>query len=157
MYAGTGFARKGVVLVSLAYRLGPFCFFLFSELTCESGFGSCAYGILDLVAGLKWVKANISAFGGDPGNVTIFGHSAGSAAVTFLAASPLSKGLFHRVIAMSGASFAPLQTSAQGGFGMSIPSLTMAETTGSAFVSKLGVKNIAEARKLGADPVQGAT
>jgi len=134
MYNGAGFAKKGAILVSLAYRLGPFGFMAHPELSRESGHGSGAYGILDLVAGLKWVKANISAFGGDPGNVTIFGHSAGSAAVTFLAASPLSKGLFHRVIAMSGASFAPLQTSAQGGFGMSIPSLTMAETTGSAFM-----------------------
>src|SRR6478735_8009063 len=157
MYDGTGFARKGVVLVSLAYRLGPFGFMAHPELTRESGHGSGAYGIEDLVAGLKWVQANIAAFGGDPGNVTIFGHSAGSAAVGFLAASPLSKGLFHRVIAMSGASFAPLQTSAQGGFGMSIPSLTMAETTGSAFLSKLGVKSIAEARKVSADAVQAAT
>ena len=157
MYNGAGFAKKGVILVSLAYRLGPFGFMSHPELSRESGHGSGAYGILDLVAGLQWVKANISAFGGDPGNVTIFGHSAGSAAVTFLAASPLSKGLFHRVIAMSGASFAPLQTSAQGGFGMSIPSLTMAETTGSAFISKLGVKSIADARKLSADAVQAAT
>ncbi len=70
------------------------------------------------------------------------------AAVNFLAASPLSKGLFHRVIAMSGASFTPLQTSAQGAFGMSIPTLQLAEATGSAFLAKLGVKNIAEARKL---------
>ena len=157
MYSGAGFAKKGVILVSLAYRLGPFGFMAHPELSRESGHGSGEYGILDLVAGLKWVKANISAFGGDPGNVTIFGHSAGSSAVAFLAASPLSKGLFHRVIAMSGASFAPLQTSAQGGFGMSIPSLTMAETTGSAFISKLGVKSIAEARKLSADAVQAAT
>jgi para-nitrobenzyl esterase len=157
MYNGTGFAKKGVLLVSLAYRLGPFGFMAHPELSHESGHGSGAYGILDLVAGLQWVKANISAFGGDPGNVTIFGHSAGSAAVTFLAASPLSKGLFHRVIAMSGASFAPLQTSARGGFGMSIPSLTMAEGSGSTFLSKLGVKSIAEARKLGADAIQAAT
>ena len=67
------------------------------------------------------MQKNVAAFGGDPGNVTIFGHSAGSGAVNFLAASPLAKGLFQRVIAMSGASFTPLQTSAQGGFGMSIP------------------------------------
>jgi para-nitrobenzyl esterase len=157
MYNGTGFAKKGVVLVSLAYRLGPFGFLAHPELSRESGHGSGAYGIEDLVAGLKWVHANISAFGGDPGNVTIFGHSAGSAAVTFLAASPLSKGLFHRVIAMSGSSFTPLQTSEQGGFGMSIPSLAIAETTGSAFLSKLGVKSIAEARKLGAETIQAAT
>ena len=157
MYDGTGFARKGVILVSLAYRLGPFGFMAHPELTHESRHGSGAYGIEDLVAGLKWVQANIAAFGGDPGNVTIFGHSAGSAAVGFLAASPLSKGLFHRVIAMSGVSFTPLQTSAQDGFGMSIPALKTAEATGTAFLSKLGVKSIAEARALGADAVQAAT
>ena len=156
MYDGTGFARKGVILVSLAYRLGPFGFMAHPELSRESGHGSGAYGIEDLVAGLKWVQANISAFGGDSGNVTIFGHSAGSAAVTFLAASPLSKGLFHRVIAMSGSSFTPLQTS-QEGFGMSIPALKTAEATGNTFLSKLGAKSIAEARALGADKIQAAT
>jgi para-nitrobenzyl esterase len=157
MYDGTGFARKGVVFVSLAYRLGPFGFMAHQELSRESGHGSGAYGIQDLVAGLKWVQANISAFGGDPGNVTIFGHSAGSAAVGFLAASPLSKGLFHRVIAMSGVSFTPLQTSQQDGFGMSIPALATAEATGNAFLSKLGVKSIADARALSADMIQAAT
>jgi para-nitrobenzyl esterase len=157
MYDGTGFARKGVVFVSLAYRLGPFGFMAHPELSRESGHGSGAYGIEDLVAGLKWVQANIAAFGGDSGNVTIFGHSAGSAAVGFLAASPLTKGLFHRVIAMSGVSFTPLQTSQQDNFGMSIPALATAEATGAAFLSKLGVKSIAEARALGADKIQAAT
>ncbi len=127
MYDGTGYARKGVVLVSLAYRLGPYGFMAHPELSRESGHGSGTYGIQDLVAGLQWVHTNIAAFGGDPGNVTIFGHSAGSAAVSFLAASPLTKGLFHRVIAMSGASFAPLVSSEHGGFGMSIPALKTAE------------------------------
>lgn len=157
LYDGTGYARKGVVLVSLAYRLGPYGFMASPELSRESGHGSGDYGILDLVAGLKWVQKNAAAFGGDPGNVTIFGHSAGSGAVSILAASPLAKGLFERVIAMSGASFTPLVTAAQGGFGMSIPALRMAETTGSEFLAKLGVKDIAEARKLSADTVQAAT
>jgi para-nitrobenzyl esterase len=157
MYDGTGFAKKGVILVSLAYRLGPFGFMAHPELSRESGHGSGTYGIQDLVAGLKWVQANISSFGGDSGNVTIFGHSAGSAAVGFLAASPLSKGLFHRVIAMSGVSFTPLQTSQQDAFGMSIPALATAEGTGTAFLSKLGVKTIAEARALDADAIQKAT
>src|SRR6478735_9188266 len=132
MYDGTGYAKKGVVLVSLAYRLGPYGFMASPELSQESGHGSGSYGILDLVAGLQWVQQNIAAFGGDPKNVTIFGHSAGSSAVNFLAASPLAKGLFHRVIAMSGASFTPLQTSADGAFGMSIPTLKLGESTGSA-------------------------
>jgi para-nitrobenzyl esterase len=157
MYDGTGYARKGVLLVSLAYRLGPYGFMADPELSRESGHGSGTYGIQDLVAGLQWVRTNISAFGGDPRNVTLFGHSAGSAAVSFLAASPLSKGLFRRVIAMSGASFAPLVSSEHGGFGMSIPSLKTAEATGSAFLSKLGVKTIVEARALSADMIQSAT
>lgn len=157
MYDGTGFAKKGVVLVSLAYRLGPYGFMAHPELSRESGKGSGAYGIQDLVTGLQWVRANVAAFGGDAGNVTIFGHSAGAGAVSFLAASPLARGLFHRVIAMSGGSFAPLQEAAQGGFGMSIPSLKLAEATGSTFLAKLGVKSIAEARRLGADVLQAAT
>ena len=157
LYDGAGYAKKGVVLVSLAYRLGPYGFMATPELSRESGHGSGTYGIQDLIAGLQWVQKNIAAFGGDPGNVTIFGHSAGSGAVSFLAATPLTKGLFHRVIAMSGASFAPLQTAEQGGFGMSIPTLKFAESTGSAFLSKLGVKSLADARKLSADAIQAAT
>lgn len=157
MYDGTGFAKKGVVLVSLAYRLGPYGFMAHPELSRESGHGSGTYGILDLVAGLRWVKENAAAFGGDASNVTIFGHSAGSGAVAFLAASPLGKGLFHKVIAMSGGSFTPLQATEKGGAGMSIPTLQVAEAAGSAFLAKLGVKTIAEARALSADTLQAAT
>jgi para-nitrobenzyl esterase len=156
MYDGTGFAKKGVVLVSLAYRLGPYGFMAHPELSRESGKGSGTYGIQDLVAGLQWVRANVAAFGGDPRDVTIFGHSAGSGAVSFLAASPLAKGLFQKVIAMSGGSFAPLQTSEQGGFGMSVPTLALAESAGTAYLAKLGAKNIAEARKLDSDTLQAA-
>jgi para-nitrobenzyl esterase len=157
LYSGAGYAKKGVVLVSLAYRLGPYGFMAAPELSHESGHGSGAYGIQDLVAGLRWVQQNIAAFGGDPNNVTIFGHSAGSAAVAFLAASPLAKGMFERVIAMSGASFTPLQSAEQGAFGMSIPTLALAEGTGSRFLSKLGVRSIADARKLSAEAIQAAT
>jgi para-nitrobenzyl esterase len=157
MYDGAGFAKKGVVLVSLAYRLGPYGFMAHPELSRESGHGSGTYGILDLVTGLRWVKENIAAFGGDASNVTIFGHSAGSGAVAFLAASPLDKGLFQKVIAMSGGSFTPLQATAQGGAGMSIPTLQVAEAAGSAFLLKLGVKTIADARALPAETIQAAT
>ncbi len=157
LYAGTGFAKKGVIMVSLAYRLGPYGYMAHPGLSRESGHGSGTYGIQDLVLGLKWVKANIAAFGGDPGNVTIFGHSAGAGAASVLAASPRAKGLFHRVIAMSGASFAPLQTSEQGGSGLSVPTLSLAEASGSAFFTKLGVKSVAEARNLSADTIQAAT
>lgn len=155
MYDGAGFAKKGVVLVSLAYRLGPYGFMAHPELSRESGKGSGTYGIQDLVAGLRWVSANVAAFGGDPGQVTIFGHSAGAGAVAFLAASPEAKGLFQRTIAMSGGSFAPLQK-VDGAFGMSVPTLALAESTGTAYLAKLGAKSLADARKLDADALQAA-
>ena len=77
MFDGTKFAQKGVVLVSIAYRLGVFGFMAHPELSRESGKGSGAYGIQDMIAGLQWVKNNIARFGGDPSRVTIFGESAG--------------------------------------------------------------------------------
>jgi len=154
MYDGMGFARKGVVLVSVAYRVGPFGFLAHAELSSESGKGSGNYGLEDMIAGLKWVKENIARFGGDPANVTIFGHSAGGMAVNMLAASPVTKGLFHRVICMSGGSFAPLQTSEQGGIGMGIPALKLAESTGEAFLKKLGAADIKAARAMSADDIQ---
>jgi len=157
LYDGTGFAKKGVIMVALAYRLGVYGFMAHPELSRESGHGSGTYGIQDLVQGLQWVRDNIAAFGGDPGNVTIFGHSAGAGAVSLLAASPVTKGLFHKAIAMSGASFTPLQKSAQGASGLSMPALGFAEQAGSAFLGKLGVKSIAEARALSADTIQAAT
>ncbi len=152
MYDGTGFARKGVVFVSVAYRLGPFGFLAHPELSSESGRGSGAYGMEDMIAGLEWVKQNIGQFGGDSANVTIFGHSAGGAAVSLLAASPVAKGLFQRVICMSGGSFAPLQTSEDGPGGF--PALQVSEKRGEAFVKALGVDSIQAARALSAEEVQ---
>jgi para-nitrobenzyl esterase len=154
MYDGTGFAKKGVVLVSVAYRVGPFGFLAHPELSRESGKGSGNYGLEDMIAGLKWVKENIIKFGGDPSNVTIFGHSAGGMAVNMLAASPVAKGLFHRAICMSGGSFAPLQTSNQGGLGLGIPELKLAESTGQAFLKKLGAADIKAARAMSAEEIQ---
>lgn len=154
MYDGMGFAKKGVVMVSVAYRLGPFGFLAHPELSRESGNGSGSYGILDMIAGLKWVKENISRFGGDPSNVTIFGHSAGGAAVSLLAASPLTKGLFNRAICMSGGSFTPLMTSNQAGIGMGMPALKLAEQNGEEFLKDLGVADITAARTLSAEDIQ---
>ncbi|MBN2242712.1 MAG: carboxylesterase family protein, partial [Acidobacteria bacterium] len=155
MYDGTGFAGKGVVLVSVAYRLGPFGFMAHPELSRESGSGSGTYGLADMILGLEWVQENITRFGGDPSNVTIFGHSAGGAAVSLLAASPVAKDLFHRVICMSGGTFGPLLTSDQTGAGMRIPALKMAETTGEAFLEKLGAADLNAARALSAEEIQG--
>jgi para-nitrobenzyl esterase len=105
-YNGEVLAKKGVVVVTINYRLGIFGFMAHPELTKESDVKSSGnYGLLDMVTALEWVKKNIAAFGGDPGRVIIFGESAGSSAVNFLMASPLAKGLFHRVIGESGANF----------------------------------------------------
>jgi para-nitrobenzyl esterase len=102
-YDGTALARRGVVVVTLNYRLGPFGFFAHPALSAESPHHvSGNYGLLDQIEALRWVKQNIGAFGGDPGRVTIFGESAGSVSVCWLLVSPLSRGLFHRAIAQSG-------------------------------------------------------
>ena len=100
-YDGTNFAKQGVVLVSVNYRLGALGFLAHPLLSAEAGGKSGNYGLLDQVAALEWVRRNIAAFGGDPGNVTIFGESAGGTSVHALLASPHAKGLFHRAIAQS--------------------------------------------------------
>ncbi|MGB9424436.1 MAG: carboxylesterase family protein [Candidatus Acidiferrum sp.] len=103
---GANLAKKGVLVVSMNYRLGIFGFFSTPELTRESGHDASGnYGLLDQLAALKWVRGNIGVFGGDPDNVTIFGESAGSLSVGALMASPLTKGLFRRAIGESGAFF----------------------------------------------------
>ena len=103
---GEALAKRGVVVVSMNYRLGAFGFLALPELAQESGRNSAGnYGLLDQVAGLEWVKRNIEAFGGDPANVTIFGESAGSFSVSALMASPRAKGLFHKAIGESGGAF----------------------------------------------------
>ncbi|MFN7915502.1 MAG: carboxylesterase family protein [Vicinamibacterales bacterium] len=114
IYQGEDLAKKGVVYVSLNYRLGVFGFLAHPELTKESSTHSSGnYAILDQIAALKWVQQNIAAFGGDPTRVTIFGESAGSWSVQSLVASPLAKGLFHRAIGESGGRYAITTTLAQ--------------------------------------------
>jgi para-nitrobenzyl esterase len=153
-YDGTHFAKRGVVLVSIAYRVGAFGFLAHPELSRESGMGSGNYGIEDQIAGLHWVKANIAQFGGDPGRVTIFGESAGGISVSMLAASPLAKGLFQRVISESGGSFAPARRDMEGG--ENVPPLDVAEALGQKFLAKLGAQHIGEARALSAQALQQA-
>jgi para-nitrobenzyl esterase len=150
-YNGENFAKKGVVLVSIAYRLGPLGFLADPELTKEQGGHSGNYGLLDQIAGLKWVKRNIAAFGGNPNRVTIFGESAGGISVSMLCASPLAKGLFEGAISESGGSFAPAREDHDAG--ENVPTLAEAEKTGQAFVAKLGVSSIADARKLSAEDI----
>ena len=96
---------KGVVLVTINYRLGVFGFFATSELAREGDGAAGNYGLMDMIAALRWVNANIAKFGGDPNSVTIFGESAGSFAVSTLMASPMAQGLFEKAIGESGGAF----------------------------------------------------
>jgi para-nitrobenzyl esterase len=149
---GTRLAQKGVVLVSIAYRVGPFGFLAHPELSRESGKGSGCYGIQDQVAGLRWVKDNIAQFGGDPSRVTIFGQSAGGISVSMLATVPAARGLFQRAICQSGGSMGPVKRSDT--LEMSVVSLPMAEEAGQKYLRKLGVDSIKAARALSADAIQ---
>jgi len=152
MYDGANLAKKGVMLVSIPYRVGQLGFLAHPELSKESpDHVSGNYGLLDMIAGLKWIKQNIAAFGGDPNKVTIFGESAGGIAVSMLCASPLAKGLFTGAISESGGSFGPTRPTTYPGENMK--TLTQAETDGQAFVQKAGVSSIAELRKIPADKV----
>lgn len=104
LYDGTNLARRGVVVVTINYRLGRLGFFDHPALAAERRPGEPAgnYGLMDQIAALEWVRDNAAAFGGDPENVTIFGESAGGAAVTQLMVAPAARGLFHRAVAQSG-------------------------------------------------------
>ncbi len=138
-YDGDKLAQKGVIVVTINYRLGIFGYFAHPELTKESDRNASGnYGFLDQVAALEWVQKNIYKFGGDPKNVTIFGESAGSWSVNVLAASPLTKGLFAKAIGESGGQFGPLT------------SLADAETAGkrAGTLAELRAKSAAEVMKI---------
>jgi para-nitrobenzyl esterase len=138
IYDGDAMARKGIVFVSVNYRVGMFGFFAHPELTTESGHqASGNYGLLDQLAALRWVQQNIAAFGGDPRNVTIAGQSAGAMSVNALVASPLVKNLFQKAIAESGASF--IRKSA---------TLQQAEQEGIKIAGKLNAPSLAALRKI---------
>ena len=149
-YSGEKLAKKGVVLVSIAYRVGVLGFMAHPELSAESpGHVSGNYGLLDMIAGLKWIQKNIAAFGGDPKKVTIFGESAGGIAVSMLCASPLAKGLFQGAISQSGGSFGPPRPTTFPG--ENLKRLSQAEAEGAAYAKTAGVSSIADLRKIGAD------
>jgi carboxylesterase type B len=134
---GESFARKGVVLVTINYRIGVLGFMAHPQLSAEAPKASSGnYGLLDTLAALQWVKRNISAFGGDPGRVTLFGVSAGAALISLLLTSPLARGLFQQTIQQSPGAFRPLSSLAEG------------EAAG----VKLG-GNIAELRKMSAEEI----
>ncbi|MBI2795629.1 MAG: carboxylesterase family protein [Gemmatimonadetes bacterium] len=140
IYDGTRFARGGVVLVTINYRLGALGFLAHPALSAESPQGiSGNYAFLDQVAALRWVRENIAAFGGDPDNVTIFGESAGAYSVGYHLASPLSRGLFHKAILQSGSPFrevVPLRSASD--------SARSAERVGTEFAKRVGAPPGAE-------------
>ena len=150
VYDGAALAKKGVVLVSLAYRVGQLGFLAYPELSEENpDHVSGNYGILDQIAGLQWVRDNINAFGGDPDKVTIFGESAGGISVSMLCASPLAKGLFRGAISQSGGSFGPSRPVTFPGENMK--TLAVAEEEGLEYAEKAGAHSLKELRNIPAD------
>ena len=158
--SGVQFAKQGVVLVSINYRLGRFGFFAFPALSRErpdETKGNYAY--MDQIAALQWVKRNIAAFGGNPDNVTIFGFSAGGVSVHSLLASPMARGLFHKAIAQSGGSRDSVLTARpmrEDGVDPNYP--VSAETIGITFAKSMGIEGtdqaaLASLRALSAEEV----
>jgi para-nitrobenzyl esterase len=144
VYDGAHLARRGVVVVTMSYRLGAFGFLSHPELRREAADGTAGnYGLTDVLAALTWVQRNIAAFGGDPGAVTIFGNSAGAAHISHLMASPLATGLFRRAIAQSGSGFKPMASAAE------------ADADGVRFGLERRASTLAELRDLGAAELVG--
>ncbi|MBL8514649.1 MAG: carboxylesterase family protein [Betaproteobacteria bacterium] len=141
LYAGGALAQQGIVVVTIAYRLGVLGFLAHPELSREGGGRSGNYGLQDQIAALKWVQRNIGAFGGDPKQVTIAGQSAGGMSVSLLMASPAAEGLFHRAIAQSGGVFEPVQLAPH-------YLLKIAEKQGAKFAKALGAESAEQLRAL---------
>ena len=142
VYDGEGLAKKGIVVVTVNYRLGIFGFFTHPELTAESDVHSSGnYALLDLIAALRWVRNNIAAFGGNPNQVVIGGQSAGASDSHSLVASPLAKGLFQGVIAESGSSVGRLGL-------MGATTLGAQEQAGVRFAEAKGAKSISDLRRM---------
>jgi len=145
MYDGAEFARRGVVFVSINYRLGVLGYLAHANLSAESPDGvSGNYGLRDQIAALRWVRDNIEAFGGDPSNVTIMGESAGALSVSYLLTSPDAEGLFHKAIIESpnARNFPELKTAAYG--------LPSAEAIGASVFESLGLETLEAARAMDA-------
>ncbi|MEO7912066.1 MAG: carboxylesterase family protein [Roseiflexaceae bacterium] len=145
-FHGEALARKGVVLVTVNYRLGMFGYFAHPALSAESEqHVSGNYGLLDQIAALRWVRDNITAFGGDPENVTVFGQSAGAMSVFALLVSPLASGLFQRAIGQSGSPFSLRE----------LRTLHQAEQAGADRATAWGAAELVELRALSAATLLG--
>jgi len=144
IYDGSNFARDGVVLVAINYRLGALGYFADPAIDASARPGDPVgnYGLMDQIAALRWVQRNIAAFGGDPDNVTVFGESAGGMSTLALLATPSARGLFHKAIVESGAGWFEPTT------------LAKKEAEGAAALAKIGVPPAATAAELRALPVE---
>ena len=151
-FDGQKLASRGIIVVSVNYRLNIFGFFAHNELRAANPEESSNFGYLDQQAGMKWVKENIAAFGGDPENVTIAGQSAGGGSVMTHLVNLDNKGLFDRAMVMSGMIGSPYE---EAGFPDPMPFAEAAKWS-EGFMEQLGVKNIEEARKKSADEVLAA-
>ncbi len=151
LYDGSALAARGVVVVTVNYRLGVLGYLALPELSAESPHGSSGnYGLLDQIEALRWVRRNIAAFGGDPANVTVFGESAGAMSVVQLLASPLARGLFQKAIAQSGGmpTLPELKTAAHG--------LPSAESLGQTVATAVKASNLASLRAMDAEILTNA-
>jgi len=144
-FDGERIARRGVILVSINYRVNVFGFLAHPELTAENPLFPTNFGHLDQRAGIEWVKRNIRAFGGDPENITIFGQSAGGGSCQIQVCSPMNKGLFQKAILHSSGGFLPPSSMS--------PTLEQAERNGIRFFEALGVHTLEEARRADAHTV----
>ncbi len=153
IYDGAAFVERGVVVVSINYRLGALGWLAHPALSAETPDKvSGNYGLMDQIQALRWVRDNIGAFGGDPDNVTIAGESAGALSVMFLMAAPEARGLFHRAIAQS--AYMITQPPLRDGTYANWPD---AETAGSALAAGLGAADAAALRALGAEAIVEGT
>lgn len=146
-YYGAGLASKGAVVVTMNYRLGALGFLAHPELTAEAG-RSGNYALLDAIAGLQWVQANIAKFGGDPSRVTVYSESAGAGLANVLLASPKARGLYHRMI---------LESLGAMPAGSNNTTLAQAEAAGTAFGNSIGATTLAALRAKSAADIMAAT
>jgi para-nitrobenzyl esterase len=143
-YTNSGLVARGVILVTINYRLGVFGFLASEDLVKEGDGHAGNYGLMDMVAALRWMKQNIGSFGGNTGNVTIFGESAGSFAVSSLMAAPDARGLFQKAIGESGGAFGSV---------LFMPALATKAPRDQKWADSLGVKSLAELRALPAEKI----